>query len=101
MEDLLEINVNIWLRRIITRFVNVIPTSIALLLGFDPLHILVYSQVILSLLIPLPVIPLVILSKNKLLMGEFVNKNITTIISIIFIIILLIFNSYLIITNIR
>ena len=58
MEGLLGINVNIWLRRIITRFVNVIPTTVALLLGFDPLNILVYSQVILSLLIPLPVIPL-------------------------------------------
>ena len=40
MEGLLGMNVNIWLRRIITRFVNVIPTTIALLLGFDPLYIL-------------------------------------------------------------
>ena len=100
MEGLLGINVNIWLRRIITRFVNVIPTTVALLLGFDPLNILVYSQVILSLLIPLPVIPLVIISKNKLLMGEFVNKKATTILSIIFVAIILILNSYLIATSI-
>ena len=57
MEGLL--GVNVWLRRVVTRFVNVIPTTIALLLGYDPLSILVYSQVILSLLIPLPMIPLV------------------------------------------
>ncbi len=100
MEGLLGMNVNIWLRRIITRFVNVIPTTIALLLGFDPLHILVYSQVVLSLLIPLPVIPLVLISKNKSIMGEFVNKKITTSMSIIFVIIILVLNSYLIITSI-
>jgi manganese transport protein len=100
MEGLLGMNVNIWLRRIITRFVNVIPTTIALLLGFDPLHILVYSQVVLSLLIPLPVIPLVLISKNKSLMGEFVNKKITTVMSIIFVIIILVLNSYLIISSV-
>jgi manganese transport protein len=100
MEGLLGKNINIWIRRIITRFVNVIPTTIALLLGFDPLHILVYSQVILSLLIPLPVIPLVLISKNKSLMGEFVNKKSTTVLSIIFVIVILILNSYLIISSV-
>jgi manganese transport protein len=101
MEGLLGMKVNIWLRRIVTRFINVIPTTIALLLGFDPLSILVYSQVILSLMIPLPMIPLVLLTRNKGVMGEFVNRNITTIISIVFVGIILAFNSYLIATSIK
>jgi manganese transport protein len=92
MEGLLGMKVNIWLRRIVTRFINVIPTTIALLLGFDPLSILVYSQVILSLMIPLPMIPLVLLTRNKGAMGEFVNRNITTIISIVFVGIILALN---------
>ena len=95
MEGLLGTKVNVWLRRIITRFINVIPTTIAILLGLDPLNILVYSQVILSLMIPLPMIPLVIISRNKALMGEFVNRNITTVLSLIFVAIILSFNSYL------
>jgi manganese transport protein len=95
MEGLLGKKVNIWFRRFVTRFVNVIPTTIAILLGLDPLNILVYSQVILSLMIPLPMIPLVILAKNKTLMGEFVNRNITTLLSMVFVGIILIFNSYL------
>ena len=95
MEGLLGKKVNVWFRRFITRFVNVIPTTIAILLGLDPLNILVYSQVILSLMIPLPMIPLVILAKNKTLMGEFVNRNITTLLSMVFVGIILIFNSYL------
>ncbi len=97
MEGLLEKKLNVWVRRIITRVINVVPTTIALLLGLDPLNILVYSQVVLSLLIPLPMIPLVLLTKNKVLMGEFVNKNITTIISVIFVAIILTFNSYLLV----
>ncbi|MFL6430773.1 MAG: Nramp family divalent metal transporter [Nitrososphaeraceae archaeon] len=100
MEGLLGKKVNVWLRRFITRFVNVIPTTIAILLGLDPLNILVYSQVILSLMIPLPMIPLVIISRNKTLMGEFVNRNITTVLSMVFVSIILSFNSYLLL-NVR
>jgi manganese transport protein len=101
MEGLLGMKVNVWLRRIVTRFINVIPTTIALLLGFDPLSILVYSQVILSLMIPLPMLPLVLLTRNKAVMGEFVNRNITTLISVVFVGIILAFNSYLIATTIK
>ena len=101
MEGLLGMKVNIWLRRLVTRFVNVIPTTIAILLGLDPLNILVYSQVILSLMIPLPMIPIVVLSRNKELMGELVNRNITTIIAFVFVGIILVFNSYLIVSTIH
>ena len=97
MEGFLEKKVNVWLRRIITRFVNVIPTTIAILLGFDPLQILVYSQVILSLLIPLAIIPLVILTRNKKIMGDFVNRKITTAIAVLFTGIILGLNVYLLV----
>lgn len=99
MEGLLGLKVNLWLRRIITRVINVFPTTIAILLGMDPLSILVYSQVVLSLMIPLPIIPLVLLTKSKKLMGIFVNRNLTTLASIIFVGIILMFNSYLLITT--
>ncbi|MGC1426317.1 MAG: Nramp family divalent metal transporter [Nitrosotalea sp.] len=92
MEGFLGKKVNMWLRRIITRFVNVVPTTIAILLGFDPLHILVYSQFLLSLMIPIAVIPVVMLTMNKKLMGEFVNRKITTIIACLFVGIVLVFN---------
>ncbi len=98
MEGLLGKKVNIWLRRFITRFVNVIPTTIAIMLGFDPLHILVYSQVILSLMIPLPMIPLILLSRDRKIMGEFVNKRITTLLATIFAAIIIAFNSYLLLS---
>ncbi len=97
MEGLLGKKVNIWIRRFVTRFINVIPTTIAIMLGLDPLNILVYSQVILSIMIPIPMIPLVIITRDKRLMGEFVNRKITTLLALIFVGIILVFNSYLII----
>lgn len=98
MEGLLGKKVNVWFRRFVTRFINVIPTTIAILLGFDPLNILVYSQVVLSLMIPIPMIPLVMLTRDKKVMGEFVNKRITTLLAIIFVGIILVFNSYLLLS---
>ena len=83
---------------LITRFVNVIPTTIAILLGIDPLHILVYGQVALSILIPLPIIPLVILTRNKALMGTFVNRKITTVVASFFVGMIVILNVYLLVT---
>lgn len=97
-EGLLGKKPNLWTRRFVTRFVNVVPTTVAVLLGIDPLNILVYSQVALSLLIPLPMIPLALLSKNKGVMGDFVNRRITTVISFAVVAVILGFNSYLIAT---
>lgn len=101
MEGLLGKKVNLWVRRFITRFVNVIPTTIAIMFGLDPLSILVYSQVILSIMIPIPMIPLVIATRNRKLMGEFVNKRITTLLAIIFVGIILVFNSYLLFSLVK
>ncbi|HVX01884.1 MAG TPA: Nramp family divalent metal transporter [Nitrososphaera sp.] len=98
-EGLLGRKVNVWIRRFITRFVNVVPTTIAILVGLDPLNILVYSQVILSLMIPLPMIPLVMLCRDKSVMGEFVNRRITTVLALVFVGIILAFNSYLLIST--
>ena len=99
MEGLLGNKVNVWVSRFITRFVNVVPTTIAILIGLDPLGILVSGQVVLSLMIPLPLIPLVILTKKKALMGELVNRRITTLLAIAFVVLMLPFNTYLIINT--
>lgn len=96
MEGLLGVKVNRYLRRIITRFVNVFPTTIAILLGINPLSLLVYSQVVLSLLIPLPMIPLLMYTSNKSLMGEFANKRATNVMAAGAATIIIALNAYLI-----
>ena len=95
MESLTDFKLSITVRRIITRAINLIPVLIAILLNIEPLQILVYSQVALSLLIPLPLIPLIYYSADKRLMGVFVNKKVTTVLATIFALIILAFNGYL------
>jgi manganese transport protein len=92
MEGLLGVKTNVWLRRIVTRLINVFPTTIAILLGLDPLMLLVYSQVILSLLIPLPMIPLVYYSAKRKFMGDLVNRRITIALSIVTVVVIISFN---------
>jgi manganese transport protein len=95
LEGLLGSHVNPWLRRIVIRVVNVVPATIAITLGFNPLGLLVYSQVVLSLLIPLPLIPLIIFTKDRKLMGTMVNRKATTAIGLLFCGVILAFNVYL------
>ena len=99
MDGLLGTHINKYLRRLVTRIVNVFPTTLAILIGLNPLALLVYSQVILSLMIPLPMIPLIIYTRRKGLMGEFVNKNITTILGILSAALIIALNIYLLITT--
>lgn len=95
MDGLLGTRVNIYLRRFVTRFVNVFPTTIAILLGLDPLSLLVYSQVILSLMIPLPMIPLIIYTSRRRIMGEFANRKVTTVLALISASIIVALNAFL------
>ena len=60
----------------------------------EPLVLLVYSQVALSLLLPLPLIPLLVLTRDKL-MGMFVNRRLTTIIATAFVVFILALNAVL------
>ncbi|MBI4975130.1 Nramp family divalent metal transporter [Candidatus Peregrinibacteria bacterium] len=95
MDGLVGFKVNLWVRRIITRVINVIPLTVAILMGIEPLKVLIYSQVVLSIMIPLPLIPIIIFSARKDIMGKLVNKKITTVFAVLFGIVVLGFNFYL------
>jgi len=76
----------------------VFPTTIAILLGLDPLILLVYSHVILSLMIPLPMIPLVYFRSKRKFMGDFVNRRRTIIVAVVTVVLIMAFNVYLLLT---
>jgi Mn2+/Fe2+ NRAMP family transporter len=78
MEGLLGTKIDKTFRRVITRVINVFPTTIAVLLGLNPLSLLVYSQVLLSLMIALPMIPLLFYTSKRKFMGQLVNSPLTT-----------------------
>jgi len=99
MEGLIGKRLNLWIRRIVTRVINVFPTTIAILLGLSPLSLLVYSQVILSLMIPLPMIPLVYYTSKGRFMGMLVNRKATIVLALVTVSLILAFNAYLLIAT--
>jgi manganese transport protein len=60
------------------RLVTMVPALAVLAMGLDPSRSLVISQVILSFGIPFALIPLVLLTRRRDIMGVLVNKRITT-----------------------
>lgn len=60
---------------LVRRFVTLVPALAILLIGFDPTRALVLSQVVLSLGIPFALVPLVVLTASRRVMGQWVNKH--------------------------
>lgn len=64
--------------RVIRRLVVTVPALVVLALTPDPTRALVLSQVVLSFGIPFALIPLVLATRRRDLMGAWVNRRITT-----------------------
>lgn len=77
MEGFLQLKLAPWLRRLTTRLLAVIPALITIIfLGEESTgRLLVFSQVILSLQLSFAVIPLIMFTGDRRLMGEFVNPK--------------------------
>ncbi len=75
MEGFLDIKIPSWLRRLATRLLAITPALIVILIFGENSTggMLVLSQVILSLQLPFAVIPLVLFTSDRKLMGSFVN----------------------------
>ncbi|MEA5625224.1 Nramp family divalent metal transporter [Nostoc sp. UHCC 0251] len=75
MEGFLQFRLPSWLRRLVTRLLAIIPALITIIIfgEHSTSRLIVLSQVILSLQLPFAVIPLVMFTSNRRLMGEFVN----------------------------
>jgi manganese transport protein len=61
------------------RLVTMTPALIILAFGLDPSRSLVISQVVLSFGIPFALVPLVLLTRRRDIMGALVNRKVTTI----------------------
>lgn len=79
MEGYLQLRINPWLRRLLTRLIAIIPAFLVIVIyGDDKVDdLLVFSQVILSLQLGFAVIPLIHFVSDKKGMGEFAIKNTT------------------------
>jgi manganese transport protein len=73
MQDFVRFRTPLWFRRVIT----MIPAFVVVALGYDATQSLVLSQVVLSLVLPVPMIALLILTARRDVMGEFANRRLT------------------------
>jgi manganese transport protein len=75
MSGFIRVRISVLLRRAVT----MIPALIVLAIGVNPTDALVLSQVVLSFGIPLALIPLVLLTSRREVMGTHVNRTLTTV----------------------
>ncbi len=87
MEGFLNIRLPLWQRRLLTRFVTLIPI---LIIGFlvnfneqDFENLIVYAQIALSIALPFTLFPMILLTSNSKLMKEHTNSKLTTIVGLL------------------
>jgi manganese transport protein len=74
MAGFINVNISLYVRRLVT----MIPALVVLAVGVSPTSALVLSQVVLSFGIPFALVPLVMLTSRRDVMGVHVNKRLTT-----------------------
>jgi manganese transport protein len=75
MQGFIRRQIPLWVRRLVT----MAPAFIVIALGVDPTRTLVISQVVLSFGIPFALVPLVLFTSRRKIMGPLVNRRITTV----------------------
>jgi manganese transport protein len=73
MQGFIRRRIPVWVRRLVT----MIPAFVVIALGVDPSRTLVLSQVVLSFGIPFALIPLVVFTSKRDVMGALVNSRLT------------------------
>ena len=97
MQGFLHRQIPSWVRRLVT----MVPSLLVIFLGFDPTRTLVLSQVVLSFGLPFAVIPLVLYTRRKDIMGVLVNSRLTTFLASLVTVIILCLNVYLLVLTIK
>jgi manganese transport protein len=95
MQSFIGFTVPLWARRVIT----MLPAVAVVALGLDVTQTLIVSQVILSFVLPVPVIALVWLGAQQKIMGEMVNRPFVTALALCAAIAILLLNGVLIWTT--
>ncbi|MFD0069557.1 divalent metal cation transporter [Streptomyces sp. NPDC127574] len=79
----------------IRRGATLIPALALLLAGLEPTRALIFSQVVLSFGIPFALIPLIILTSRRSIMGSLVNHPLTVVAAVAVAALISILNLYL------
>jgi len=74
MQGFLHRQIPAWVRRLVT----IVPSLVVIFIGLEPTRTLVVSQVVLSFGLPFAVIPLILFTARRDIMGVLVNRRLTT-----------------------
>lgn len=91
MQGFLHFHIPPWIRRVVT----IIPSLIVIFVGLDPTRTLVISQVVLSFGLPFAVIPLIMFTSRKDVMGVLVNKWFTNLLASLCAVLIIALNIFL------
>jgi manganese transport protein len=72
-----------------------VPSLVVIGMGLDPTRTLVFSQVVLSFGLPFAIVPLLLFTRRRDLMGELVNSAFTTILGVLVAALIILLNGYL------
>jgi manganese transport protein len=98
MEGFLDIRLPAWARRLVTRAIAIVPAAIVTIWYGEKgtAHLLILSQVVLSLQLPFAIVPLVMFTADKRKMGELVAPRWVTALAVIVAVVIIVLNAKLI-----
>lgn len=91
MQGFLRRHIKPWVRRLVT----MAPSLLIIAIGWDPTRTLVISQVVLSFGLPFAVVPLIMFTRRRDIMGELVNRRSTTVVASLMAVVIIGLNLYL------
>jgi manganese transport protein len=97
MQGFIRRQIPIFARRAITAA----PALLVALIGVDPTRALILSQVVLSFGIPFALVPLVLFTSNRKVMGGLVNNRATTVAAWAIAVVISALNAFLLVQTVR
>jgi manganese transport protein len=75
--------VNLSIPENVTKLITMAPALVIIAIGVNPMTVLLLSQVVLSFILPFPIIQMLVIAKREDLMGTLVNKGFVKILGIL------------------
>ena len=91
MAGFVNFRLSLWIRRLVT----LIPALVVIYLGVEPLKVLVVSQAGLSFQLPFAIIPLILFTRRKDLMGDLANSPLITFLAVLAAVVIVCLNIFL------
>ena len=93
MQGFIDRQIPLFLRRLVT----MLPALVVLAIGLDPTRALVISQVVLSFGIPFALVPLVLITRRRDVMGVLVNRPLTNAVAALVVVLIVSLNGFLLV----